>query len=146
MISVMEKDNERNANLAPKILNDTIKACGGTTNAGGQQPRIPIPINEGVLDKVFTFLDSRIEFISTIGQQLKTTQYAKIPGDRNPNSFADPKGSSMASAFPARITPPCNNPQPRRMESDTFKMNSQSINFIGQIPHIYVHLMAYTDP
>lgn len=36
MIQVMEKDNERNANLAPKILNDTIKACGGTTNAGSR--------------------------------------------------------------------------------------------------------------
>lgn len=35
MIQVMDKDNERNANLAPKILNDTIKACGGTTNAQG---------------------------------------------------------------------------------------------------------------
>jgi hypothetical protein len=35
MIQVMDKDNERNANLAPKILNDTIKACGNTTNASG---------------------------------------------------------------------------------------------------------------
>jgi hypothetical protein len=27
MMDVMEKDNEKNASLAPKILNDTIKAC-----------------------------------------------------------------------------------------------------------------------
>ena len=40
----MEKDNEKNANLAPKILNDTIKACGGTTNAGGTKYCICNPI------------------------------------------------------------------------------------------------------
>lgn len=34
MISVMDKDNERNAQLAPKILNDTIKACGQPANNG----------------------------------------------------------------------------------------------------------------
>jgi hypothetical protein len=27
MVDIMEKDNEKNALLAPKILNETIKAC-----------------------------------------------------------------------------------------------------------------------
>ncbi|CAD8200746.1 unnamed protein product [Paramecium pentaurelia] len=128
MTVVLEKDNENNAAVAIRIINDLLKS-------NQQQPhqfqRSNTLFSDSLLLRLYSFFEQRIEFLVKFNNELKKSQYKKLLGDNQSNPFQDQNYVLQSDIEDKR-------------EKD-IRLNIYSLSFVTNIPPFFIYTIFVLD-
>ncbi|CAD8122370.1 unnamed protein product [Paramecium sonneborni] len=125
---VLEKDNENNAAIAIRIMNDLLK---NNQQQSHQYQRSNSIFTDALLLKLYNFFEQRIEFLVKFNNELKRSQYKKLIGDNQINPFHD---QSYVLSY--------DNDDKREKD---IRLNIHSLSFVTNIPPFFIYTIFVLD-
>ncbi|CAK63963.1 unnamed protein product (macronuclear) [Paramecium tetraurelia] len=128
MTIVLEKDNENNAAVAIRIINDLLKS---NQQQSHQYQRSNTLFSDQLLLKLYSIFEQRIEFLVKFNNELKKSQYKKLLGDNQNNPFWDQNYVLQSDIEDKR-------------EKD-IRLNIFSLSFVTNIPTFFIYTIFVLD-